>query len=198
MPCDKTWQTNAGQTMAVHDLCTIDGCSRPVRVRSRGWCGGHYERWRRHGDPSGGKRTVIFGDPIARFFACVRFDVPDCWIWTGLLTVDGYGRFIVSNRQGKAVHRWIYEFCVGPIPVGLEIDHLCRVRNCVNPDHLEPVSHAENVRRGAGSPQRHKTHCVRGHPYDAQNTIVDKRGWRACRACAPIYQQRYLAKKAAV
>jgi DNA-binding transcriptional regulator YiaG len=69
-----------------------------------------------------------------------------CWIWTGSLNAKGYGRCF-----GGMAHRRYYEEYIGPVPEGRTIDHLCRVRNCVNPEHLEAVSHAENCRRGAAA-----------------------------------------------
>lgn len=72
----------------------------------------------------------------------------DCWLWKGNTTSNGYGQFFVA-RQALIAHRYSHELHVGPIPAGLEIDHLCNVRACVRPDHLEPVTHAENMRRKA-------------------------------------------------
>lgn len=107
-----------------------------------------------------------------------------CWIWVGRLDSHGYGAF---GRCSKA-HRESYRLTVGEPPKGLELDHLCRVRCCVNPDHLEPVTHRENIIRGiaparASAFQRSKTHCKHGHPYSLQNTYVDPRGFRNCRTC---------------
>lgn len=115
-----------------------------------------------------------------------RFEVDDndCWIWTGKLSTAGYAR-APGGRRGYHIQasRLMYEALVGPIPEDLELDHLCRVRSCVNPDHLEPVTHAENVRRGdGGRVWREKTHCPSGHPYDEQNTKWYQ-GRRYCRAC---------------
>lgn len=103
----------------------------------------------------------------------------ECWPWTDYLTEKGYGYFR-SARQYWRAHRWAYTHLVGPIPEGLVIDHLCRVRHCVNPAHMEPVTSRENTRRGIGHGM--KTHCKRGHPYDAANTLIHK-GWRECRTC---------------
>lgn len=85
-----------------------------------------------------------FGSVEERFWA--KVDVGVCWLWTGSTNGNSYGRFSLDGRMVPA-HRWAYEALVGPIPPGLQIDHLCRVPLCVNPDHLEPVSQADNKRR---------------------------------------------------
>jgi len=108
-----------------------------------------------------------------------------CWLFANS-GVAGYGCVEFQGRRTQA-HRFVYERLVGPIPEGLQLDHLCRVRCCVNPDHLEPVTNRENARRGnAGLHLRKRTHCPRGHPYDEANTIHLKnadRIARHCRAC---------------
>lgn len=109
----------------------------------------------------------------------------DCWIFTGTTTRDGYGLIRIDRRQTmKKAHRVSYELHVGPIPVGLEIDHLCRRRSCVNPSHLEPVTHTENVRRSRDLGCRRE-----GHPWTPENTLVEKAG-RRCRACREEYRGR--------
>ena len=104
----------------------------------------------------------------------------DCWEWTAAATGAGYGAIWVDGRMELA-HRKAFELLVGPIPAET-LDHLCLNRLCVNPDHLEPVSRAENTSRGF-RPGRNLTHCKRGHPFDAKNTHYRKRGGRECRTC---------------
>jgi hypothetical protein len=138
---------------------------------------------------------------LDRFTAKYEVDAGGCWLWTASRDWGGYARLGVNGKASKA-HRWAYEHFVGPIPPGLELDHLCRVRHCVNPAHLEPVTRRENVRRGIG--QLHKlnavkTHCKHGHPFDEQNTITytyKGRTHRGCRTCRPIVEARYRKRHA--
>ena len=121
-----------------------------------------------------------------------------CWLWTGhIATGKGYGRIRVNGKYQKA-HRVAYEMLVGPIPDGMQIDHVwangCTNRNCVKaisdkfgPAHLEPVTSGENSRRG--EPHR-RTHCPKGHPYDEENTYFQKSGGRKCRACLVEYNKK--------
>lgn len=118
-----------------------------------------------------------------------------CWLWTGVINVDGYAMFWNGKRTIGA-HRWSYEHFVGPIPKGLELDHLCRVRHCVNPSHLEPVTHQENVRRAGPPWNAGATHCKNGHELTTENTRM-RGSCRICRACAAECQRRYRARQAA-
>ena len=113
----------------------------------------------------------------------ITFD-DGCWNWAGSLSRYGYGR--IRGKPERLAHRVVYELLVGPIPEGLQLDHLCRNPRCVRPDHLEPVTHRENLLRGETFAARHagKTHCPAGHPYDDANTYISKRGQRKCRKCA--------------
>ena len=104
----------------------------------------------------------------------------ECWLWIAAKDPCGYGQFFWNGRPHKA-HRVAYELTVGVIPAGLELDHLCRIRHCVRPSHLDPVSHRVNVKRGIHGVMT--THCPAGHPYDEANTHIQVHGGRRCRAC---------------
>lgn len=107
-----------------------------------------------------------------------------CWLWTAAADSNGYGTFKVGVKMVGA-HRVAYELLVGPIPDGFHIDHLCRVRACVNPAHLEPVTSRENTLRGVGfsAVNARKTHCPQGHQFTPENTYTQSDGRRRCRKC---------------
>lgn len=106
----------------------------------------------------------------------------DCWEWTASLNAYGYGQFYDGETM-RLAHSFIYRSLVGDYPG--DLDHLCRNRRCVNPDHLEPVTRRENIRRGAShvAVQMRQTGCGKGHSYNDVNTYVDGRGKRICRPC---------------
>lgn len=108
-----------------------------------------------------------------------------CWLWTGALVAGGYGT-VSRNMKMLRVHRVTYELLVGPIPAGLQLDHLCRNRACCNPGHLEPVTAKENFRRGESPAARmiRENVCRRGHEMTEENTYRPPSGERICRACA--------------
>ena len=103
-----------------------------------------------------------YGNDPMRVAYWSRVDFTEsCWLWTGAKTAEGYGEIKIDRRM-HYTHRWAYEFCVGPIPEGLTIDHLCRVRHCMNPDHLEVVTRKENILRGESPAAQHERAEVRG------------------------------------
>lgn len=162
------------------DTCIVDGCDKPRKISQ--YCGPHYHKWWRYGDPTVVKRASPDTPLIDRFMRFVDKDHPGgCWVWAGTKTPKGYGHF--GNKHGVVIaHRWSYEYHVGPIPDGLEIDHLCSNRACVNPAHLEVVTHAENNRRTVAR-RGPRTHCSKGHALTDDNVYVFKTGARACKIC---------------
>lgn len=137
----------------------------------------------------------------ARFWAKVQVDhATDCWLWFGARSKrTGYGSYGVGGVGSNAwVHRVTYEHLVGPIPTGLQIDHLCRVRNYCNPAHLEAVTSRENTLRGDTLTARNavKTHCPSGHAYSEENTYRIN-GRRQCRTCNRERTARLTAKRKA-
>lgn len=136
----------------------------------------------------GSSTSVGVRDPLRKF----ELGPAGCWLWTGSLNAAGYG------KHGKKVaHRVVYELLVGPIPPGLQMDHLCRVRRCVNPDHLEPVTQQVNIERGEGACARNArvTHCPRGHAYADGNLYVNPQGFRRCRLCVARHQREYKKRR---
>lgn len=119
----------------------------------------------------------------ARFWAKIDAQDSGCWVWTASTIKDGYGQ-IGWRTKVVLAHRLSYEQLVSDIPIGLELDHLCRNTSCVNPSHLEPVTHAENVRRGAWAIHaRGEKECRRGHSLGGDGTFVDGEGQKRCREC---------------
>lgn len=134
-----------------------------------------------------------------------KFEITDsgCWeVFPRHRRKIGYGVFsvrrAVNDWRGFHAHIVTYELLVGPVPDGLELDHLCRNRACCNPAHMEPVTHRENILRGVGFVPRQiaTTHCPRGHAYDEENTRITPKGGRKCRACHRAWERaRYRARR---
>lgn len=130
-----------------------------------------------------------------RFWSKVdRPNADGCREWVAARDRHGYGRFNLAGRCWEA-YKLAWEEKFGTVPEGLELDHLCRNRACVNPDHLEPVTHAENQRRSV-QPSASWTHCVNGHEFSEANTYIRPRGGRSCRRCTAESQRRYQERKA--
>lgn len=138
-----------------------------------------------------------FGDGrlAARFWkgASVN-DATGCWEWNALCNSDGYGKYYLGRYRGA--HRVSFESLVGLIPDGLQLDHLCRVRRCVNPTHLEPVTSRENILRSNGVAALHaiKTHCINGHELTPEN-IRPNRGGRDCLICNRRRRREYKIRR---
>lgn len=125
-----------------HTSCVVQDCPGND-LQAHGLCRKHYMRARKHGDPT---VSLLDRSPAVERFWKRTIQSPDgCWEWVGTITNSGYGS--LSDSGQVLAHRFAYELLVGPIPEGLQIDHLCNVRNCVNPAHLEPVTGLENMRR---------------------------------------------------
>lgn len=115
--------------------------------------------------------------------------IEECWAWTYRPANTGYAQISLKSDGEwvvKSPHRMIYELLVGEIPEGKQLDHLCRNRLCVNPEHLEPVTQKENLLRGSGwaGVNSRKTECPSGHEYTEENTQLNKEGHRKCKTCS--------------
>lgn len=141
----------------------------------------------------------------ARSLDSFIYKTSSCWIWAGGITLNGYG-----NYRNRGAHRAVYEALVGEIPDGMQLDHLCRVKSCVNPDHLEPVTASENMKRsmpyrelsGAALASHNMTHCKRGHEYNQENTRFfirkDREGLQKdCRVCRKMNYNNNNARRRA-
>ena len=138
--------------------------------------------------------------PELRFAAKTVLLDDGCIQWTGSKSSTGYGTFYNGHGSSVMAHRWAYEHHVGPIPDGHRLDHLCRNRACVNPEHLEPVTQRQNLMRGDTIPAANaaKTHCPQGHPYSGDNLYVPPGASnnRHCRACILARSRARYAKEA--
>ena len=168
--------------------CSISSCA--VQLYARRMCKHHYDTARRHGDPLW---TLPEPPSLAdRFWTKVEKG-DGCWEWQAYRNPSGYGTIYFERRPWLA-HRVSWMLAGRPLIEGEELDHLCRNPRCVNPDHLEPVTHRTNMRRSAKAMQ---THCVHGHPFDDRNTYRAKNGTRSCRACHRNFENARRARMAA-
>ncbi len=177
------------------NLCPVENCKNPLFAK--GLCSTHYARWKRHGNVNVNLKKLSLG---VKFWRHVFIDSSvenSCWVWVGCIC-RGYGHFVTSQQPTVIVkaHRFSYESLVGKIPDGLTIDHLCRNKACVNPNHLEPVTMRINVLRGTSIVANNaaKKQCDHGHSFDKKNTYVYKsgprKGARKCRTCERIRMQK--------
>ena len=177
--------------------CRVDGCGSTQGAKgARGYCSRHYQQLLKTGSPTGTLRAPA----IDRFVAKMVESPTGCWLWTASKDGNGYGLF--SGRPGGAsirAHIWSYEYHVGPVPDGLQLDHLCRKRACVNPEHLDPVTSRVNSLRGdtVYAANAAKTHCKRGHEFTPENTHITTQGSRSCKTCMVIHRARHQKRKSA-
>lgn len=169
--------------------CVMPGCTNDHFAD--GYCGSHYKRKWRYGDPLAGgpPRRLPLADRMLWHYTPGQPD--ECWEWQGTIDALGYGVAIVNSHNRRA-HRVVYALHAGlggeDFP---ELDHLCRNKRCVNPAHLEPVSHSENLRRHYAVTV---TACPHGHVYDQTNTYLTPQGVRRCRECMRQQQRRRRAR----
>lgn len=145
-------------------------------------------------------KFLEISDKLSARIEANSFPIPvtGCVVWTGKIDPKGYGMLYVRAKKTVLAHRAVFEIANGAIDDSLVIDHLCRVRCCINPLHMEQVTLAENTRRGDGicSINRRKTHCVRGHMLSGDNIYIRSDGCRICKQCEKQTKSRYLANKA--
>lgn len=124
-------------------------------------------------------------------------DAGPCWMWIGGYNDNGYPRYHSRQGLGSLPYRISWFYLRGEIPKGLHLDHLCRRPGCVRPEHLEPVTPAENTRRSSNpfANNARKTHCSRGHLFDTKNTKLDEKGHRHCRLCSRMTNTRWAREK---
>jgi hypothetical protein len=163
--------------------CSVQECTGDRYAR--GMCSRHYNNWYRNGNPITHRVSLAGVAPEVRFH---KHAMPEpnsgCWLWVGPINYAGYAVMEVNGRQVRGA-RFAFEMFKGKIPDGLTIDHLCRVRCCVNPDHLEAVPIRVNILRGENPPAKNgrKTHCNQGHPLSGENLYIAPSGKRFCRIC---------------
>lgn len=176
--------------------CTIDGCTR--MHRGRGYCQTHYMRWFHHGDPLH-RVNRLRGTAKERLSNMTDQDSNGCIVWRGAVDKRGYGRIVDDSGWHDMAHRLSYKLNVGDIPEGLVIHHKCYNTRCVNPDHLEPTTHNDNIinkgKTNAAYLNSVKTHCIRGHEFTDENTYMSKDNHRTCKLCHKRRVRDYLNRR---
>lgn len=170
--------------MSRRSKCSVEECD--TDSRTKGFCDKHYRRWKKNGSTE-----LIIKNQDDRFIEkCEKLTESGCVIWIGSTDRNGYGHTLFNGKIEYA-HRAAYIRDKGEIPEGLEIDHLCKVTSCVNPDHLEAVTHKVNCQRAINH-NTLKTHCLNGHPYSGDNLYYNKKyNKRDCKACARDRNEKY-------
>lgn len=170
--------------------CVIDGCAR--RHYGRGWCGMHYQRWAKHGDPLAG--PAVHRSPEEAFAARTEWD-GDCLVWTGMRAPGGYGALRVDGRMVLA-HRYAWARTNGPIPDGMQVDHKCWNKACANAEHLRLASPSENSAYLSG-PREGSKSGVRGVYQEGRKWVaLTKKGGRTYRG--GVYQTIQEAEAAVI
>ncbi len=173
--------------------CSAPGCERTDR-RIRGVCSKHYHHLRNAPDWQPQKAMGLGTRLRSRMVIQDTGYSTPCWLSTRAVGTNGYTHIKMLNRQNRLLHRVAYELWIGPIPEGLTVDHLCRNKPCINPDHLEAVTPRTNVLRALGPAAIHagQTHCTNGHEFTAANTLARSRtsGGRECRECRRLRTKR--------
>lgn len=147
--------------------CAVEGCNNPVKIKSRGWCGKHYSRWLRNGTTD--SKRPVYRNPEEAFQASTEWD-GGCLLWTKYITPSGYARIRVGHRKVPA-HRYAWERVNGVVPHGMEVDHTCHNRACVNVDHLRIATREQNARNQSGASKDNSHSGIR-------NVYPDKGKWK--------------------
>lgn len=174
--------------------CAVGGCVKTVQAR--GLCAMHYARaLRAERGIAAPEKNRVGVDPLTKIIA--RCEIGLCWSWQRGQSSSGYGVVAYGGRN-HYTHRAMWELLIGPIPAGMEIDHLCKNKLCCNPEHLEPVTPRVNKLRSGSPSGRHARRevCDQGHPFSEENTVI-RHGYRTCRTCTRDKSRAYKASRRA-